>query len=146
MTGASSPIYEHRWMTCGLLIPAIPRALDISKALEIAGSLTSGSAMGPPTSTSDSFSVSEEALSHLKLAAECDSVLTTIRTSVPGFENFLMPPHACHYFKISQTQAQSSSSMSTNAAVTPLHSWQVSMSPSISRYLVSERWRLCAQI
>ncbi|TFK24032.1 hypothetical protein FA15DRAFT_742899, partial [Coprinopsis marcescibilis] len=68
------------------------RYSDISKALEIAGSRTSESAMCPPTSTSDSVSAAEEALSHLKLAAEWNSVLATIRTTVPGFENFLMPP------------------------------------------------------
>ncbi|TFK16541.1 hypothetical protein FA15DRAFT_742646 [Coprinopsis marcescibilis] len=77
----------------------MPHALDISKALEITGSRTSGSAMGPSTSTSDSVSAADEALSHLKLAAEWDSVLTTIRTTVPGFENFLMPPPCLSLFQ-----------------------------------------------
>ncbi|TFK19235.1 hypothetical protein FA15DRAFT_648667 [Coprinopsis marcescibilis] len=68
------------------------RYSDISRALEIAGSRNSGLAMGPSTSTLDSVSAEEEALSHVKLAAEWDSVLTRIRTTVPGFENFLLPP------------------------------------------------------
>ncbi|TFK23358.1 hypothetical protein FA15DRAFT_705524 [Coprinopsis marcescibilis] len=68
------------------------RVLDILRALEIASSRTSRSTMGPPTSTSEGVSAEEEALSHVQLAAEWDSVLTTIRTTVPGFENFLMPP------------------------------------------------------
>ncbi|TFK17060.1 hypothetical protein FA15DRAFT_557312, partial [Coprinopsis marcescibilis] len=67
------------------------RYSGISKELEIAGSRTSRLTMGPETSTSEGVSAEKEALSHVKLAAEWESVLTTIRTTVPGFENFLLP-------------------------------------------------------
>ncbi|TFK23356.1 hypothetical protein FA15DRAFT_467127 [Coprinopsis marcescibilis] len=69
------------------------RVSYISKSLEIAGSrTTSQSRVVAPTSTLGNVSLEEEAFSHIQLANEWDSVLTTIRTTVPGFENFLLPP------------------------------------------------------
>ncbi|TFK16796.1 hypothetical protein FA15DRAFT_661907 [Coprinopsis marcescibilis] len=41
---------------------------------------------------SEKVDAEEEARSHIYLAKEWDNVLDTIRSTVPGFENFLLPP------------------------------------------------------
>ncbi|KAJ2920446.1 hypothetical protein H1R20_g16648, partial [Candolleomyces eurysporus] len=42
-------------------------------------------------STSDRISVEDEARVHLELAKEWEELLTTVRSTIPGFENFLQP-------------------------------------------------------
>ncbi|TFK18238.1 hypothetical protein FA15DRAFT_603652, partial [Coprinopsis marcescibilis] len=68
------------------------RVSDISKALESAGSRAGRSSMGSKAFMSEKVGAEEEARSHIYLEKEWNNVLDTIRCSVPGFENFLLPP------------------------------------------------------
>ncbi|KAJ2926175.1 hypothetical protein H1R20_g10919, partial [Candolleomyces eurysporus] len=66
------------------------RILDVSKRLEKAGSRQFGLS-GIEASMTEKISEEEEAHSHILLAKEWDRLLTTVRTTVPGFKNFLQP-------------------------------------------------------
>ncbi|TFK23785.1 hypothetical protein FA15DRAFT_670164 [Coprinopsis marcescibilis] len=68
------------------------RVLDISKALESAGSRAGQSSTDTEAPISEKVGAEEKARSHIYLAKEWDNILDTIRSTVPGFENFLLPP------------------------------------------------------
>ncbi|RXW20567.1 hypothetical protein EST38_g5287 [Candolleomyces aberdarensis] len=68
------------------------RVLDVSKQLEKAGSRRLLGLSGVEASMTEKISKEEEAHSHILLAKEWDRLLTTVRTTVPGFKNFLQPP------------------------------------------------------
>jgi hypothetical protein len=64
--------------------------LDISKNLECAAAR--GSSSQPSMSLTEKISLEKEAHAHLNLANEWNNLLNTIRTTIPGFHNFLKPP------------------------------------------------------
>jgi hypothetical protein len=64
--------------------------LDVSKNLECV-SARAGS-LQPGMSLTEKISLEKEAHAHLNLANEWNKVCNTIRTTVPGFHNFLKPP------------------------------------------------------
>jgi hypothetical protein len=63
--------------------------LAISKNLECAAAHRSS--LQPSMSLTEKISLEKEAYAHLKLANEWNDLLNTIRTTVPGFHNFLKP-------------------------------------------------------
>ncbi|KAJ2927943.1 hypothetical protein H1R20_g9147, partial [Candolleomyces eurysporus] len=65
------------------------RILVVSRRLENAGSHRDISDINK--SISDKISAEDEARTHLELAKEWEKLLSTVRGTVPGFENFLQP-------------------------------------------------------
>jgi hypothetical protein len=63
--------------------------LDVSKSLECAAARNSP--LQSDMSLSDKISLEKEAHTHLNLAKEWNDLLHTIRTTLPGFHNFLQP-------------------------------------------------------
>ncbi|KAJ2935735.1 hypothetical protein H1R20_g1359, partial [Candolleomyces eurysporus] len=68
------------------------RIWDVSKQLEKAGFRRHLGLSIIEASMTEKISKQEEAHSHILLAKEWDRLLTTVRTTVPGFKNFLQPP------------------------------------------------------
>ncbi|RXW12490.1 hypothetical protein EST38_g13363 [Candolleomyces aberdarensis] len=64
------------------------RVLDVSRQLENAGSRQESHI---DMSESEKISAEDEARAHLELAAEWNELLNTVRSTIPGFENFLQP-------------------------------------------------------
>jgi tetratricopeptide (TPR) repeat protein len=64
--------------------------LDVSKNLECA--TARGDLSWPGMSLAEKIFLEKEAHAHLNLANEWNDLLNTIRTTVPGFHNFLKPP------------------------------------------------------